>query len=613
VKPSYLAFFMLMQSQTRQEVCESFPWFRSFQGGVYASDNVVRGYLLSGHPAERDRFEQDGRFIVSHGGGKAESVAMHDGHLTVVSAQDQSEYDRSVKALLHTYLEKRPLVLLLDDNYRLFPYDLKSQGIVYAVLGLYYIKHAWAERQPAGPSDPLGTVVRYKFAFQWCEGQEAPWWLPSPLASGDQTKQNQDVSASATLLPRASLIDPRNSRHRPDLSYLCPTCREPSALVYRSRICLYPQCRAFWLIEGVRPVVPDALEFNPDFVVLDDPCIVPADMRDIRPPPPVDLDLLSRPGVTTTIPFTQGWHCKQCGRLSCRMYWQKWKCPACDAAPALVNALIRSANEFAFLPTVRAEDPRDASPGIQRQPMQPFADENGLSIGSYQAFKFPNNAGTLYHIKATSLLGKEEAQHVFRQYQLDANSGAMNFQRLPLRSHKLRGACLAHYFSHNSEQSLEPLRSFLMYLVQRANHITHQYVGGGANTVPWEEASPAVLSARDLMHKRIRQALGRDETFNEVLSAAYMESQKMAFHSDAEAGLGPLVAGLSLGAPAFMHFRRVPKTKEALEGQKGILLSFKLEHGDILVMDGPDIQKRYQHTVVPTNFRIAATARQIGD
>ena len=50
------------------------------------------------------------------------------------------------------------------------------------------------------------------------------------------------------------------------------------------------------------------------------------------------------------------------------------------------------------------------------------------------------------------------------------------------------------------------------------------------------------------------------------------------FHSDAEAGLGPLVAGLSLGAPAFMHFRRVPKTKEALDGQKGILLSFKLEH-----------------------------------
>ena len=76
-------------------------------------------------------------------GGKAESMAMQDGKLTVIPAQDQSESDRSVRALLHTYSEKRPIVLLLDDNYRLFPYDLKSQGIVYAVLGLYFIKHAW--------------------------------------------------------------------------------------------------------------------------------------------------------------------------------------------------------------------------------------------------------------------------------------------------------------------------------------------------------------------------------------------------------------------------------------------------------------------------------------
>lgn len=33
--------------QSRQEVCESFDWFRSYQSGVYHSRGVVKGYLLS--------------------------------------------------------------------------------------------------------------------------------------------------------------------------------------------------------------------------------------------------------------------------------------------------------------------------------------------------------------------------------------------------------------------------------------------------------------------------------------------------------------------------------------------------------------------------------------
>ncbi|KAL1670057.1 hypothetical protein GGF50DRAFT_109790 [Schizophyllum commune] len=583
-------------AQTRQEVCESFPWFRSFQGGVYHNDNVVKGYLLSGHPAERDRFEQDGRFIISHGGGKAESMAMQDGKLTVIPAQDQSENDRSVRALLHTYIEKRPIVLLLDDNYRLFPYDLRSHGIVYAVLGLYFIKHAWAERQPAGPSTPGGTVVRFKFAFQWCEGQDAPWWLPSSFGPSLPTSEPESgtphcPAEPATMDCRRDPSIPKRKKkktnfvalgqicQRPDRSYLCPTCGKRSTLVYRSNICLHPQCQAFWLVDGVYPVESGKLETNPNLATLDDPCWVPENMRDVRPPPPVNLDLLCKPSITTTEPFTQGWHCKQCGRLSCRTYWDRWECPACNAPPLFVNGLIRDAREFACLPTKVKMDWLHSkvysTSDIERLPMRPFTNEDGIIIGNYQAFRFTDGSGTLYHIKSTTILGQQEAQHVFRQYQLDANSGSLNFQRLPLRSHKLRGACLAHYFSHNTGKP-------------------YHYVGGGANTTPWEQAPEAVLAARELMHKRIRQALGRQESFNEVLSAAYMESQKMAFHSDAEAGLGPLVAGLSLGAPAFMHFRRVPKTKEALDGQKGILLSFKLEHGDILVMDGPRIQLRYQ-------------------
>ena len=56
----------------------------------------------------------------------------------------------------------------------------------------------------------------------------------------------------------------------------------------------------------------------------------------------------------------------------------------------------------------------------------------------------------------------------------------------------------------------------------------YQYVGGTANTVTWDQAPRAVIGARELILQRMKQALGIDGGFNEVLSAAYMEKQKMA-------------------------------------------------------------------------------------
>ncbi|KAF5317425.1 hypothetical protein D9611_003916 [Ephemerocybe angulata] len=203
-----------------------------------------------------------------------------------------------------------------------------------------------------------------------------------------------------------------------------------------------------------------------------------------------------------------------------------------------------------------------------------------------------------------------DADRIFQTYQQEANDGSLVFKRWPMRAHKCRGALLTNYFSHNVLQ----LGSHIMWvpaLVFSSDiHLEAQYVGGTDNTVPFDKAPSAVVQARALIQKRITQALGRKAEFNEVLTAAYMEKQKMAFHSDEEVGLGPLVAGLSLGSPAFMHFRLQRKhDRERL--QKGILMSFILRHGDVFVMDGLDVQKYYDHTVIPTNFRIAATARSI--
>jgi len=60
-------------------------------------------------------------------------------------AEDQLAQDISVRALLRNHTEKRPLVLLADDRYKLFPYNLAASGCIYVVLGFYYVTHAWGK------------------------------------------------------------------------------------------------------------------------------------------------------------------------------------------------------------------------------------------------------------------------------------------------------------------------------------------------------------------------------------------------------------------------------------------------------------------------------------
>lgn len=76
-------------------------------------------------------------------GGKAESLHTKEGQTQTQEADDQLAGDKSVRALLNTHKLGRPVVLLIDDKYRLFPYDLASDGYTYVVLGFYRIAHAW--------------------------------------------------------------------------------------------------------------------------------------------------------------------------------------------------------------------------------------------------------------------------------------------------------------------------------------------------------------------------------------------------------------------------------------------------------------------------------------
>ncbi|UTT94981.1 hypothetical protein NDA17_005771 [Ustilago hordei] len=212
----------LIWSETRQELCESLPYYRAYQTGCYVSssclarppssvllksslsqatlkDSIAYGYLLAGWPSRRDAFAHNGRVIISHGGGKSQVITPRTTTTPSTAAssepkkaslkQDQSADDSStIRALLHSARHSLPIVLIAAENYALLPFKLNCG---YAVLGWYLITDAWAEREVGGGKEreEVGKAegfVRCKFRFEWIEAQGEPWWQ---LSRKDKEKE----------------------------------------------------------------------------------------------------------------------------------------------------------------------------------------------------------------------------------------------------------------------------------------------------------------------------------------------------------------------------------------------------------------------------------------
>ncbi|KAF8348386.1 hypothetical protein F5887DRAFT_1280766 [Amanita rubescens] len=586
-----------MWAQSRQEICESFGWFRSYQGGVYYTREIVKGYLLGGFSASRDRFEHDGRLIISHGGGKAASVHYQKGQSFRTTDGDQLAQDKSVRALLRTFKECRPIVLVIDDRYASFPFDLSAKGVSYAVLGFYTIAHAWAEYQPA--QNEQGCVVRYKFAFRWCEGQGEPWW------------SQEDNRAPMATSPK--LVTP--SRRLPVKLTEQALTRIKLPLVPSH---VYLHCPGLWreVTKGrTTRRLPDRLDYDPKFLELTNPFVLnEALVKSLN----LSMPISAPNKVITSYASTKGWHCNQCGRLSCRDKWEKYECPNCRYSVSVSRNIRSSAALRRLHVPVPFQDPL-------------LFKNFWRHICWYKPLPMMEVAARIHHVEPSHCHINEVSYTILRPFHHTRNrtqmksSGSIRIKRwlgyypfdgghsdltnvgidldlflFPVIPHTIsppgRGSLLTNYFSQNTG-------------------VPYQYVGGTANTLAWDKAPGAVINARRMIECRVSMALKRPVQFNEVLSAAYMERQRMAtlqFHSDSEPGLGPLVAGLSLGSPALMHFRLLAKHEPAGE-QRQIAMTFVLRHGDILVMDGAQVQEYYEHTVIPSNFRIAATARFISN
>lgn len=136
-------------AESRQELCESLPYFRSYQAGIYCHHNVYKpfcalhksvteqvamGYLLDGFGSARDYIGC--RVVISHGGGRSgnSTSGVHE----LIS--DQTANDKSVKALRHNQTHNIPLVLIMGAKCTTSPTSIPHR---YCVLDWFRVSHIW--------------------------------------------------------------------------------------------------------------------------------------------------------------------------------------------------------------------------------------------------------------------------------------------------------------------------------------------------------------------------------------------------------------------------------------------------------------------------------------
>ncbi|KDQ21698.1 hypothetical protein BOTBODRAFT_61333 [Botryobasidium botryosum FD-172 SS1] len=582
-------------AETRQEVCESLDYFRSYQGGVYQRNGQVFGYLLDGYPSVRDEWQCGGKVIISHGGGKSSFQEFEDANgkkqLRFGLSDDQDSSSPTVRALIEASKTQKPLVLIAGKKYQLFPYDLSRcenfehdiSSCSFVILGWYIVTDAWAESEvglpdPQGSTEQLGQFTRWKFRFQYLESQGGPWWADPTL----------DGAGRPTALSQAPQIDL-------GLRHVCPTCEGHSPLAFEEGpMCLRPKCTRFFKI-GPTAETPIVLTYKATFFQL-------KSMSNISVP----FDVRPSKGER---PFLKGYFCHECGRLSCKEHWTRWKCRACGCKVDTMQPILKAEalQPSPLLELQLVEKIRPAC-GITSAPLNYKGIEGTV-------YHLPTENDKIYHIRCPD---RAEADKIFIGYQEAANEVDI-FQRYPMRRSKI-GRVLSQHFSFNAGK---PYR-----------YATH------TSTHSFENSPKSVSDALELIKRTTNRVLNRESEstphdgnvvakrvipFNEVLSVAYFnETQKMNFHSDAERGLGNVVASLSMGSPAIMSFRKAhvrlqqasskAEIAEAVSDTKAMrhtLINIVLRHGDILIMQGPQLQDTYEHRLQPKGFRFAATARNI--
>ncbi|RFU26389.1 hypothetical protein B7463_g9945, partial [Scytalidium lignicola] len=544
----------------RQQLCEALPYYRAYQSGAYMHDGIVKGFLCDKEVGFRDKFT-DEVMICRVGGGRAP-----DGNGTMVQARDQNVSSVAL-ALQRTMDLCLPVAIIVGRRNPLCQILLPHY---YCVLDWFHVTDVWCEI--------MNRFKVWMVRFEKIDLSKRSWWSPSSdFLSPTQVRDFDNIKTYAS----------------------CRICRHASKLIYNiGWTCQNNQCIRFF--DFAKEYDPVKLGYRAEFLN-ERTKFLGEDPGSLTPSLLTDADLASMEAFGIEKECRRGIVCPLCGCCSRRIKWDHWFCenPSCNFThrvrqlPIPISEVVRrclDSEEIQLKDTIKE--------GVRV----------GQSIkGLYDVYEYivpgldGEDIGFVRHFKANGIINQQPdgPNDLFMAMQQDN----FDLKRNPARLPGLPGEILTSHWAVNWGAPYK----YGVSVLSRGFNEAPTVIIKALKRLTWA-GEQAVTENFDSFHP-----------FNELLSIGYFEGTAIGYHDDGESELGPTVATLSLGAAATMSFR--PKARNSLglnsgrrnaAGTKPDALKITLEHGDLVVMHGRDIQKLYEHAVTPHGkLRFALTCRYI--
>ncbi|KAG9228506.1 hypothetical protein BJ875DRAFT_477330 [Amylocarpus encephaloides] len=554
----------------RQQLCTTLPWYRAYQSGAYTHDGVALGLLCDKEVGIRDKFESE-VVICRVGGGRSQD---EKGEMVQVKDQENSTIALSFR---RSMVQQQPMGVIVGQGNPLSPSKMPHY---YNVLDWFHVTNVWCEL--VGKSKLKVWMAR----LEKIDLHNQSWWAPVGSCAPSPPQFGARCTEAA-----------------------CIACREMSKEIYNAGwACLDQACGEFFKFPT--DLDNSTLDYNAEFLAERTP--YPGRNPGPLTPPLLTEEDVKRMGVTgVEREFKGGIVCQDCGCCIRRREWHRWSCENANCS-------------FTYRLTQETVSPQDAIAGGMGEEVpaqRPFHHSTIHAVepkvfGKYDVYEYhiPGERGEIIgfvrHFKSSGLINQQPdgPNDLFKQMQ----TGELDLRRNPARQAGAPGEILTSHWA--------------------ANWGAPYKYGVAQMSKGFNQSPPVILKALHRLTWASKHALEDDGhaqsalnaqaafvPFNELLTLGYFEDSDIGFHDDGEKELGPTVATLSLGCSATMAFR--PKAKSSIQnirrtrnakGTKAPVLKILLEHGDILIMHGREIQKHYEHAVKPHGkLRFAMTSRYV--
>ncbi|KAI1454059.1 hypothetical protein F4805DRAFT_477797 [Annulohypoxylon moriforme] len=571
-------------SERRTTIADCLPYFKSHQGALYSTLKVAKGFLIDAQVAVRDHFDSQ-VIITTPGGGLVQDIST--GKMVRNKDQDRNYRIGSFEAIMGD--PKSSLVVIAGAANPLF--QVKAPH-AYNVLDYFHVTDVWAENVHGLDKK---FVKAYKIRLEKVDLNSRSWWTPRYANAND----SGETEVGRYVCPIAS----------------CWACKKPSKVIYKQGwTCLDENCHQFFRFSGrdLTGFDPDRLEYTENFLRER----TPFHGKDPEYPLQPSLPQMTEDDFGSEKVFKRGIVCPRCLCCSRRIHWDGWYCenPPCG---------------FSYLLPLRKISREDF---IARDNFKTTTKDEFFGEGIFHNKDVIDN-----HICTTWFLPNERPKGGF--------IGSVTRIR-PMEAVLTRPGGIDELYTRFQEADLPLERRGARAAGSRIEELTSHFSANyGApykfgvvvdTTTGLRDAPPPIVEtllrltwAGEASVAKSTQLIGENnltvdsnaipnklEKFNELLALGYFEGSKISAHDDGEKELGPTVATLSLGSTSIMKF--IPKkgkdigTEKRNGKEKECILSVVLEHGDMIVMHGAQIQKCYLHEVVSHGIhRFALTCRHI--